>query len=991
MKFQFVLPIALAASIKIAFATPPELSDKDMPRFPAVEISNAVNTIKVKKGFHVELVAAEPLVNSPIAISFDENGRMFVVEMIDYSERRDEKPHLGRIRMLEDTDGDGKFDKATIYADDLPWPTGVFCYDGGVFVTATPDIIYFKDTKHNGKADVRKIIFSGFGNARDKVNVQAMVNGLNWGMDNRIHGLTGPNYGTVTNLAVPSQGAFDLAGQNFCFDPRTDLMTVEAGGGQYGLSFDSRGRKFTCSNSDHINYFMYDGRYAGRNKLYAMPHVLASIAVDGGAAEVYRISPEEPWRVIRTKWRVSGVSPGMIEGGGRSAGYFTGATGMTIYRGNAWPEEFLDNAFTGDAGGNLMHRKICYPDDVGLKAARPADEQKMEFLASNDTWFRPVLFANAPDGTFYVMDMYRQTIEHPWSLPEQIKKHLDLNAGNDRGRIYRIVPDGFKQPPLPRLGKASTKELVATLDNPNGWHRDTAARLLYERQNKSAVSPLNKLLEKGNRFGRLHALHALDGLNALTEKNILTALNDADWSVREHAVKLSEKFLKNGIPSQKLWTKLNELTADPSVNVRYQLAFTLGEMKNPERIPALAAVVKSDLSSRYMQAAALSSLAQGTGEMFTIAAADAQFRSHTSGQGFLQQLIGLISAKNNPNDVAQVLKFLATVDDPALSFSLVRALGDGLKKAGSSLAKVDTQGNMKTIFAKAAQVVADEKSNETVRQQAIQLLGLTTFNESGAALFSLLNLNQPQSVQLAALSTLARFNDSQIATELANRWAGFTPRVRSDAMTILLARPERATVLLKTIETGTIHQNELTTAQIKFLRNHKDKNLRALAEKILGPVVVSRRQDVIDAFMPALNLKANAAHGKKIYEERCFSCHRLGGEGHQLGPDLVTVKNTGKEKMLVNILDPNREVAPQFQAFEVELKDGDSLIGIIANENATSVTVRQAFSKEDVVMRSNIKQKKSQNQSLMPEGLEAGLQPQDLADLLEYISTADAK
>src|SRR4051812_34591272 len=293
---------------------------------------------------------------------------------------------------------------------------------------------------------------------------------------------------------------------------------------------------YVGSNSRHIQTFAYDGRYADRNPAFAMPAPLIDIAVDGPAAEVYRASPEEPWRVIRTKWRVSGVSSGPIEGGGRSAGYFTGATGVTIYRGDAYGPDYLNNAFIGDAGGNLVHRKVLsYSKESPLipVAQRAPDEQKSEFLASTDTWFRPVQFANGPDGCLYVIDMYRETIEHPWSLPESLKKHLDLNSGNDRGRIYRIVPEGFKRAARVRLGEASIEELVKTLGHPNGWHRDTAARLIYERQDKSAVGFLERLLthddakplavgeERTAALGRMQALYALDGLGALKQEHLL--------------------------------------------------------------------------------------------------------------------------------------------------------------------------------------------------------------------------------------------------------------------------------------------------------------------------------------------------------------------------------------------------------------------------------------------------------------------------------------
>ena len=526
-------------------AAPPTVAAQELPRFPAVEPANAASTFQVKQGFRLELVAAEPLVHSPVTMAFDEHGRLYVVEMIDYSERRDETPHAGRIRLLEDTDGDGKFDKATIFADNLPWPTAIICSGGGVFVGATPDIIWLKDTKGTGQADERKVVFTGFGSGAARLNVQALINSFNWGLDNRIHGATGPIGGTaVKSTATNASPALDLRGRDFNFDPRSLTMQPESGGGQYGLSFDSQGRKFVCSNSDHLQQVLFDLRYAARNPAFPLPSPRVSIAVDGPAAEVFRLSPDEPWRIVRTRWRISGVVPGMVEGGGRVSGYFTGATGATIYRGDAYGPEFVDNAFIGDAGGNLVHRKVLSPNGVVLTAKRPADEQGLEFLASRDTWFRPVHFQNAPDGCLYIADMYREVIEHPWSIPEAIKQHLDLNSGNNRGRIWRVVPEKFTQPKPLKLAAASSAQLVAHLDSANGWTRDTAARLLYERQDRRAVADLEALLSKARTpLGRVHALYALQGLFALSHQHLLAALGDRDERVREHAIKLSEGYI----------------------------------------------------------------------------------------------------------------------------------------------------------------------------------------------------------------------------------------------------------------------------------------------------------------------------------------------------------------------------------------------------------------------------------------------------------------
>ncbi len=981
--------LALTPAVR---AAEPVLTAKDLPRMPAVEPKDAINTIKVEKGFHVELVASEPLIASPVAMSIDERGRMFVVEMIDYSERRDEMPHLGRIVMLEDTNGDGIYDKSTVYADNLPWPTAVFCYDGGIFVGATPDIYYLKDTKGDGHADHREVVFTGFAEGVKRINVQGMLNSFIWGLDNRIHGATSGNGGVGHMLKHPQLGPVDLHGRDFVIEPRTMSMTSEAGGGQHGLSYDDWGRRFTCNNANHIRLYMYDDYYAGRNPFYVMPPNLQDIGVDGPAAQVYRISPEEQWRVIRTHWRIAGLVSGPVEGGGRSAGYFTSASGIVMYRGDAFPQEFRDNAFIAEPAGNLVHRKVLIPDDVGFKAQRGPGEETNEFLASTDTWFRPVQFANAPDGTFYMIDMYREIIEHPWSLPDNIKQFLDLNSGNNRGRIYRIVPDGFKPKPFRHLDKMTTKELVATLASAEGWYQDTASRLIYERQDKSAVPELVKMLKSGKvPTGRLQAMYSLDGLGAMKEEHILLALKDPEAGVREHAVKLSEKFIKNSSAPKKLWGALASMAEDPSLDVRYQLAFTLGELRNSGRLEALGKIVKHDVNSPWVQAAALSSLAEGANEVFGILAGDASFGKTTAGQDFLRQLVSLVGAKNSAKEVAQVEDYIAKAGEPALRFSLLGALGEGLVKSDNSLAKADAGGKLKSIFAEATATAKDQKADETARVAAIQLLAYTSYEESGKTLLGLLDNDSSQAAQVAAVAALAKFSDPQVAPELIKRWPNSSARIKSDVKAVLLGRPDRAIAWLKAIQAGTVHADDLTTAQLKFIRNHPDPAVRNLAVKVLGEYKVKSRQNVIDEYQPALSLKGDAAKGREIYLQRCSQCHRLGGAGYQVGPDLVTVKAEGKAKNLVNILDPNREVAPQYIAFTIETKDDESLVGVIAIETSTSVTVRQPFGKEDILMRSKVKRMQSQGQSLMPEGLEQGLSQQDVANLLEYIATADAK
>jgi len=954
---------------------------KDFPRFKPIEPPEAVASFQVKKGFRVQLAAAEPQVVNPIAMAFDENGRLFVVEMLD-SEKRSAG---GTVRVLESTHHDGRYDKSTLFAKEPVWITAVVCYNGGVFVGAPPDILWLKDTKGDGVADERKVVFTGFSPGKPLELSEGCVNNFKWGLDHRIYGATSLNGGVVHAAGADAGEPLNLRGRDFSFDPRTLTMRPETGTAQWGMSFDDRGRKFVCSNSRHIQTLMYEDRYSGRNPLLAMPQALVDIPADGPAAEIFRISPDEPWRVFRQRWRAEANAPGAE--GGRAGGSFTSAAGVTIYTGNAFPPEFVGNAFVADPANNIVHRKTIRDAGVELIAERAPDEQKVEFMASTDTWFRPVNFANAPDGALYVADMYQEIIEGSHFIPEGIRKFLDFESGNDRGRIFRVAPEGFHEPKTPQLKTATTAELVALLEHPNGWHRETAARLLFERQDKEAVPLLENLLKTSSSAqGRLHALYALDGQSALPPSVLFLGLTDTDATVREHAVRLSEGFLHERLPlPNAVSEKLLALADDPSARVRYQLAFTLGEMSGTNRAAALTAILRHDADSSWIHAAILSSLAQGRGDVFALVSADAPLAASAGGQEFLRALAGLIGTANQPDEVARVFAFLTSTQSPPPA--VVRAFGEGLRKAGSSLAAVDKENRLQGAFDRARVTAADSKASETNRVQSTELLGLTSIKESGALLGTLTGPDQPQAVQLAAVDTLARYSDNTIAPTLLKSWEGFTPRLRSEVLTALLARPERALELLAALQSGAVKRTDLNASQIQFLQTHANQKVHALAATVLAAPAARPRQEIVVTYGEALTIKGDAGRGRAIYLQRCIPCHRAEDHGSMVGPDLVTVKIAGREKLLDSIIDPSREVDPKYIAYLVETKSGESFVGVIANESPTSIVLREPFGKEETVLRSNLKRMQNLGQSLMPEGLEAGLTPPQMADLLQFIES----
>jgi putative membrane-bound dehydrogenase-like protein len=969
---------------------------KDLPRYPAVEPKDAVATWKVKRGFRIELAVKEPQTRDPIAVTFDENGRMFVCEMIDYSERRDEIPHLGRISVLEDKDGDGVYESSHVFADNLPWPTGLLWANGGLYVGATPDIWRFEDRDGDGVAEVREKVFTGFGTGLQRLNVQAMLNSFSWGQDNRIHVQSSVgNRGKISCLKRPDLPAEELASRDFWFDPRTYEWGFEAGGAQYGMSFDNYGRKFGCSNSDHLQFWVYDDRYAQRNPFFQMPSARQSIAADGGAAEVYRISPDEPWRIIRTRWRIGGVVKGAVEGGGRVSGYFTGATGTMVYRGDAYGPDFEGNTFSGDAGGQLVHRKKIHEDGVSLIGRRPDDEPTMEFAASTDTWVRVVNFANAPDGCLHVIDMYREVIEHPWSLPEEIKRHLDLNAGNDRGRIYRIVPDNaaWQRRNRVTLGSASTAELVATLAHPNGWHRDTASRLLYERQDKASVPLLAQLIrESKSAVGRHHALGVLDGLGRLDEAVVTAALADADAHVRERAVALAEKLFARTAAQSTLAPRVAALAGDTAERVCFQVALSAESMLAAPGLTdaarrtlaaACGQIARRDYTSGWISSALLSGPASVVGgEIFALVAADPGFARQA--EAFTARLIEIRAATKPGDGYGSLVGLVAA---PGAPTAWLRALGEGVHRAVSSIEAIDSDRKLAAVFTRASATATEASLPTSARLAAIEVLAVATPAQSKGAFATCMAAGQADEVQAAAVRALGQQTSAEVTATLLKGWSGYGAKAKEAALALLVAREDRATALLQAIQKGTVPATDLAAAQIQSLTHHKSAKVIALARTVLAAVIPPSREEVIAKYQPAAAAAGDAARGKSIFLGRCSVCHRAGGEGMQLGPDLNTVKSKGRDGLLTAILDPHKEVAPQYIAYEVNTKDGNAFSGIITRDEATSLTLKIMGGAEVTLPRSNIKGSSSSGKSLMPEGLESGLSVQEMADLLSFIES----
>lgn len=963
--------------------------EKDLPVVKAKSPAESQSMLEVHDGFRMELVAAEPLVHDPVAIDFDEDGRMFVVELPPYNSYVVEGfATKGSIRVLEDTDGDGVYDQSDVFVDNLSYPTAVACWGGGIFVGDAPDLLYYKDTTGDGKADQRTVIFTGFG--KDKAG-EAHLNSIRWGFDNRFHfstNLSGGNVKPVKHAGDDVQPV-SVRSRGFIFDPR-DMSQFEltSGGGQHGLSMDNWGRKFVCSNSVPAQTLMYDDRYAARNPYLEAPAAAVDIAPDGKYTKLFRVSPGEPWRILRTRLRKEGKFRGSDEGG-TPFGFFTGATGITIYRGDAWPDEYRGNLLVGDVANNLIYRARLERKGLGLIAHRA--DARAEFVASRDISFRPVQFANAPDGSLYALDMYRQLIEGAAFLPPEFFKHIDPVAGHKLGRIYRIVPKDHQRRPRPKLSSASTAGLVALLDHANGWHRDTASRLLYQQQDVSAVPLLQQLVRKGQTAeGRMTAMYSLDGHNRLDETTLLAALSDRDANVRIQAAKLAGNYASR-FPAVR--DQLLRMANDDELTVRYQVAFSLGDVRGPRQTQAIAGLVAKDGADRWMRLALLSSSLDNAGDVFLRLATNRKHRQQSHVREFLTTLAQQISRAGQSSHIAAVLKAVNQIprEESAFKAAVVKATVEKLtgkpREQFLSAAGGDAASVLKQIVATARMRATDSKLSAKERVDSIRSLQLASWSETSDLLEELLDLKQPPAVRSAVLATCGGFDEPAAGALMIEYWSGFSPALRSQAAEVLLSRRSWVNLLLDAVKEKQINRTDIDPARVSLLKQHPDADIRKQVAAVFAGESLQRRQTVVDAYQPALKLEGNIDRGRAIFQKNCTACHQLEGKGKIIGADLKGIRQRGLASIMLNVLDPNREVKPKFVSYVLLTDSGRVYSGMILSENANSVTIQQPDGKSVTIQRNEIETLRSTGLSFMPEGLEKQIDQQAMADLLEYLNT----
>jgi putative membrane-bound dehydrogenase-like protein len=975
--YDVPVPFRPGLEEKIVAAVQSQLGQRFRPSFDAARTGGSrplspqqsAAAMRTKKDLAVELMAAEPLVVDPVAIDWGPDGRLWVAEMHDYPSGRDGKLQpCGRVTVLEDTDGDGKYEKATVFLDNIPFPTGVTVWRKGVLVCAAPDILYAEDTDGDGKADVVKKLFSGFGTD----NYQARVNSLEYGLDGWVYGSCGLFGGTIRSFAGGE--ALRLGNRDFRIRPDTGQIEPATGATQQGRARDDWGNWFGCDNSTLCRHYPLADHYLRRNP-HAAPPATAVLVPD--AADPNRLFP------IHTQLQLFKLSG--------PAGRTTAACGLGIYRDDLLGEEYRGNGFVCDPVNLLVHRLRLSPRGSTFAGRRAEDEAASEFLASTDNWFRPVQVRTGPDGCLWVVDMCRYVIEHPRWIPPEDLARVDVRAGDTLGRIFRIRPRDRQPRPPARLDRLDTARLVAALDSPNGWQRDLAGQMLLWRGDKTAVGPLETLARTSTRAeARLHALCVLDGLSALEPAAVVKALSDSHPGVRRHAVRQAEKRLAS---SQELAAELPKRVEDPDAQVRLQLAYTLGEWRDPRAGQALAALALRYGDDPFLLAAVLSSVHTGTiGEVLTGVFAGRPGMAPP--EELVQRLLGVATALGDQKTLPRILREVTTPRDGRFTprqMAAVAGVLDALARRGQPLEKIaerDIRDRIGRMLNQARVTAADAKAAEPDRLAAVGVLGRDPAGraEDVDILGGLLVPQNSADLQAAAVASLGRGADEQAARLLLSGWNGYTPALKSQVLDVLLGRDAWQRQLLQAVEKNEVPAAHLDARRRQRLLAHRDVAVRARAEKVFAGAAGKDRQKVLDDYRGVADMAGDRARGKAVFAKRCATCHRLEDVGHAVGPDLASLANKSAQYLLTEMLDPNRNVDTRYVEYAAVTKAGRTFTGLLAAETTTSITLRGQEGKEQVLLRGELEELQGTGKSLMPEGLEKDLSRQDLADVIAYLA-----
>jgi putative membrane-bound dehydrogenase-like protein len=961
--------------LRLAVAQIPEPSDAPKPLEPA-EAAEAIETLP---GFRLELVASEPLITEPSGVCWDEQGRLYVCELHGYNlegqlevDELNKSGHLdttvrriqaedrfkeaakpgayGVVKRLRDTDGDGRMDQADVLADDLPPAYGLCPARGGLIVACAPDIVFLADRDGDGRAEFRETLFTGFPTGM----LERGINAPQWGPDGWIYVGRGWGGGRITGprLAAP----VDLPNTDFRIKPDGSAIEPVLGGTHtIGHALTPEGDRFVTTTWKHSLYAApIPWRYLARNPDAAYGDLEADAA---DYTTVFPLAPVHPWKLARSNqpgWKELYDAYGTSESA--ASGYFTSCCSPLVYQSEHFPASCFGNLFVCEPAQSLIHRAVVERDGPALVVRRAPGEQRREFLAGRDSWFRPVALAEGPEGALWIVDMYREIIEDYSAVPRFMQQQYGVNNGHDRGRIWRLVHDEAPPARPAEMSRLDDAALAAELDSGSFWRRQTAQRLLRERQGDDAP-----------------ALVARRGL--LAELTADTPPARAIELLRAH-----DRALANDAAALEQVIRLAERTRD--ARLLLQLALSLGESTDPRATKALLRLAREHGEIRWMPAAILSGACRRDRAM----AAGLLAEPGPHGAETLESLSAAIAARREADGIEAVLAAAAASQHSAAQAGALAGLLSSLEAiplspvAKASLHQLLASDDL-AVKGLAARIAAVLKLPNS--PQAAELLARATSDLADPA--AAVERRQ------AAVALLALTDDNGVGATLLTAWPSATPALRATLVDALVARPNRVGAVVEALERGELNAVAFSAGHRSRLLERADSHLRARLEQLFLTAAPPNFEAALGRFQAALALERDAERGGPLFEKHCAVCHKVKNKGGVVGPELSQAFRRDEATLLRDLLAPSEKISSGYDAYVVATHDGQQFQGVLANESATSVTLRLADGSERSLLRKDIESLVGSGVSLMPEGFAEALSPQDCADLLAWIKRALAE
>ncbi len=974
-------------------------SEKLLMQLP-LEPAESMKHFHLPEGFEIQLYAAEPDIARPIAMAWDEKGRLWIAESVDYpNERKPAGAGRDRIKICEDTKGTGRADKFTVFADKLSIPTSLVFAEGGVIVTQAPHTLFLKSTKGDDKADERKILFSGWGT----YDTHAGPSNLRRGLDNWIWGTVGYSgfNGTIGGRRYNfKQGVYRFKPDGSAFEFLTSTTN-----NTWGLGLAETGEVFaSTANGMHSVHLGLPNRvFEGVGGWFGKG--------SGPIADHRRIHP------VTDKVRQVDFHGG-----------FTAAAGHAVYTARSFPRDFWDRAaFVCEPTGHLVHVNRLVPQGSGWVA-----RDGYSILASDDEWTAPIMAEIGPDGALWVIDWYNYIVQHNPTPPG-----FKTGKGNaydtplrdkTHGRIYRIVYTGAgaKKSTQPKLDAADPRGLIDALAHENLFWRQTAQRLLVERGKDDVLPALAKLVRDERKdAGATHALWAMHGLRAFQDakKSPWVAVAHAALKHPEPAARRAALGVLPRHPDSVVAIANANILQDSQAGVRREALIALSEMpESKAAAPALAALLleSRNANDRWIPQAATAAAARSPLAFLQAAAAT---KKSATGDAALVEAVRVVAghlARQAPADAAPLLAALAAAP-PAVADAMLTGLANGWPAgktvkletdAAAALGKLPATLSSNGLVRLTALVkrwgqqdkltnlsaglkggllakVADEKLADDDRAAAAcDLIGMADDAASAAKILEQINAQASPALTRGLLEALGQSRAEEVAAAVVKRWGQLTPATRPAALTLLLRRPAWTKTLLGALEKGTIDRSDLSIDQVQFLSQHPDRTLAALAGKVLassGRLPSADRKKVLDELLPLVKKSGDKVRGRAVFEANCAKCHRFGDLGNTVGPDLTGIAVRARPDILVDILDPNRSVEGNYRQYTVTTTNGVILNGLLAAETNTAIELLDGEGKKHVLLREDIDRLTSSKLSLMPEGFEK-LPADDLVSLLDFLS-----